>query len=43
MAKIYADGASEIVSSTAAERAASGKERYERWGGVVRKLGLKLD
>ncbi len=43
VAKIYADGASEIVSSTAAEHAASVKEQYERWGGVIRKLGLKLD
>jgi tripartite-type tricarboxylate transporter receptor subunit TctC len=43
VAKIYADGASEIVSSTPAEHAASVKEQYERWGGVIRKLGLKLD
>jgi tripartite-type tricarboxylate transporter receptor subunit TctC len=41
--KIYADGASEIVASSAAEHAASVKEQYERWGGVIRKLGLKLD
>jgi len=41
--KAYADGASEIVGSTAAEHAASVKEQYERWGGVIRKLGLKLD
>ena len=43
VAKIYADGASEIVSSTPAEHAASVREQYERWGGVIRKLGLKLD
>ena len=43
VAKIYADGASEIVGSTPAEHAASVKEQYERWGGVIRKLGLKLD
>lgn len=43
VAKIYADGASEIVGSTAAEHAASVKEQYDRWGGVIRKLGLKLD
>jgi tripartite-type tricarboxylate transporter receptor subunit TctC len=43
VAKIYADGASEIVASSAAEHAASVKEQYERWGGVIRKLGLKLD
>jgi len=43
VAKVYADGASEIVASSAAEHAASVKEQYERWGGVIRKLGLKLD
>lgn len=43
VAKIYADGASEIVGSTAADHAASVKEQYDRWGGVIRKLGLKLD
>jgi tripartite-type tricarboxylate transporter receptor subunit TctC len=43
VAKIYADGASEIVASSAAEHAASVKEQYERWGAVIRKLGLKLD
>ncbi|MDO9287066.1 MAG: tripartite tricarboxylate transporter substrate binding protein [Aquabacterium sp.] len=43
VAKIYADGASEIVASSAAEHAASVKEQHERWGGVIRKLGLKLD
>jgi len=43
LGKIYADGASEIVASSAAEHAASVQEQYERWGGVIRKLGLKLD
>ena len=43
VAKLYADGASEIVASSAADHAASVKEQYERWGGVIRKLGLKLD
>jgi tripartite-type tricarboxylate transporter receptor subunit TctC len=43
VAKIYADGASEIMASSAADHAASVKEQYERWGGVIRKLGLKLD
>ena len=41
--KVFADGGSEIVSSTAAEHAASVREQYDRWGGVIRKLGLKLD
>ena len=43
VAKAFADGATEIVASSAAEHAASVKEQYERWGGVIRKLGLKLD
>ncbi len=43
VAKLYADGASEIVASSAAEHAVSVKEQYERWGAVIRKLGLKLD
>lgn len=43
VAKLYADGASEIVASSAADHATSVKEQYERWGGVIRKLGLKLD
>ena len=43
VAKLYADGATEIVASSAAEHAASVKEQYERWGGVIRKLGIKLD
>ena len=43
VAKLYADGGTEIVASSAAEHAASVKEQYERWGGVIRKLGLKLD
>ena len=43
VAKVYADGASEIVASSAAEHAVSVKEQYERWGGMIRELGLKLD
>ncbi len=43
VAKLYADGASEIVASSAADHATSVKEQYERWGGVIRKLNLKLD
>ena len=43
VAKVYADGASEIVASSAAEHAVTVKEQYERWGAVIRKLGLKLD
>jgi tripartite-type tricarboxylate transporter receptor subunit TctC len=43
VAKLFADGATEIVASSAAEHAVSVKEQYERWGGVIRKLGIKLD
>ena len=43
VAKVYADGGSEIVASSAADHAVSVKEQYERWGAVIRKLGLKLD
>ncbi len=43
VAKLYTDNATEIVASSPAEHAASVKEQYERWGGVIRKLGLKLD
>ena len=43
VAKAFADGATEIVASSAAEHAVTVKEQYERWGAVIRKLGLKLD
>ena len=41
--KAFIDGGSEVLASRPAEHAAAVKEQYERWGGVVRKLGLKLD
>ena len=41
--KAFIDGGSEVLASTPAEHAAAVKEQYERWGGVIRKLGLKLD
>ena len=41
--KLFVDNGTEIVASSAADHAASVKEQYERWGGVIRKLGLKLD
>ena len=31
------------VGAAAAEHAASVKEQYERWGGVIRRLGIRLD
>jgi len=41
--KAFIDGGSEVLASSPAEHAAAVKEQYERWGNVVRKLGLKLD
>ena len=41
--KLFVDNGTEIVASSAADHATSVKEQYERWGGVIRKLGLKLD
>ncbi len=41
--KAFIDGGSEILASSPADHAAAIREQYERWGGVVRKLGLKLD
>ena len=43
VAKVCADGAIEIVATSAAEHAVSVQEQYERWGSVFRKLGLKPD
>ena len=41
--KAFIDGGSEVVASSPAEHAAVVREQYDRWGGVIRKLGLKLD
>jgi tripartite-type tricarboxylate transporter receptor subunit TctC len=41
--KAFIDGGSEVVASSPAEHAAAVREQYDRWGGVIRKLGLKLD
>lgn len=41
--KAFIDGGSEILASSPAEHAAAVREQHERWGGVIRKLGLKLD
>ena len=43
LVKVFADGGSEILASGPADHAASVKEQRERWGGVIRRLGLKLD
>ena len=41
--KAFIDGGNEILASTPADHAAAVKEQSERWGAVIRKLGLKLD
>ncbi|MES2716564.1 MAG: tripartite tricarboxylate transporter substrate binding protein [Pseudomonadota bacterium] len=41
--KAFIDGGSEILASSPSEHAAAVKEQHERWGSVIRKLGLKLD
>lgn len=41
--KAFIDGGSEILASSPAEHAAAVKEQHERWGAVIRRLGLKLD
>lgn len=41
--KVFVDGGTEIVASSPAEHAALVKDLYEKWGAVIRKLGLKLD
>lgn len=43
MEKLFVEGGAEVVASTPAEHAASVKEQSERWGGVIRRLNLKLD
>ncbi|WP_088280417.1 tripartite tricarboxylate transporter substrate binding protein [Ideonella sp. A 288] len=41
--KLFIDGGTEILASSAEDHARSVKEQHERWGAVIRKLGLKLD
>lgn len=41
--KSFVDGGSEVLATSPAEHLAAVKEQHERWGGVIRKLGLKLD
>lgn len=41
--KMFVDNATEVVASTAPEHAVLVKELYERFGEVIRRIGLKLD
>jgi tripartite-type tricarboxylate transporter receptor subunit TctC len=41
--KLFVDGGTEIVASSAEEHARSVKEQHERWGAVIRGLNLRLD
>ena len=41
--KAFIDGGSEVLASSPAEHAAAVKDQFERFGAVIRKLGLKLD
>jgi tripartite-type tricarboxylate transporter receptor subunit TctC len=41
--KLFVDGGTEIVASSAAEHAVVTKDLYEAFGAVIRRIGLKLD
>jgi tripartite-type tricarboxylate transporter receptor subunit TctC len=41
--KLFVDGGTEILASSAEDHARSVKEQYERWGAVIKRLGIKLD
>ncbi|MFO1326218.1 MAG: tripartite tricarboxylate transporter substrate binding protein [Rubrivivax sp.] len=41
--RLFVDGGTEIVASSAEEHARSVREQHERWGAVIRRLNLKLD
>jgi hypothetical protein len=43
LVKAFVDGGSEVLASSPAEHTAAVKDQYERFGAVIRKLGLKLD
>ncbi len=43
LVKAFVDGGSEILASSPSEHTAAVKDQYERFGVVIRKLGLKLD
>ena len=41
--KLYEENGTEVVASSPQEHARLVREWHERWGGLIRKLGLKLD
>jgi tripartite-type tricarboxylate transporter receptor subunit TctC len=41
--KMFVDGGTEIVASSPAEHAAVVKDLYDKFGEVIRRIGLKLD
>ena len=41
--KLFIDGGTEILASSPEEHARSVKEQYERWGTVIKRLGIRLD
>ncbi len=41
--EIYTRGGSDVVASSPEEHARILKDNYERWGAVIRKVGVKLD
>ncbi|MCS6781524.1 MAG: tripartite tricarboxylate transporter substrate-binding protein, partial [Geminicoccaceae bacterium] len=41
--KLFADGGSEASGMSPAEMARVARELYEKWGEVIREVGVKLD
>jgi tripartite-type tricarboxylate transporter receptor subunit TctC len=41
--RLFVEGGTEVVASTPEEHVRSVKEQYDRWGAVIKRLGLKLD
>ncbi|MFN0186576.1 MAG: Bug family tripartite tricarboxylate transporter substrate binding protein [Aquabacterium sp.] len=41
--KLFIDGGTEVVASSADEHARIFKDQYDRWGALIKRLGLKLD
>ena len=41
--KLYVDGGTEIAAGSPEQHANMVQDQYQRWGVVIRKLGLKLD
>jgi tripartite-type tricarboxylate transporter receptor subunit TctC len=41
--KLFVDGGTEVLASTPEEHAAAVKDQYQKFGEVIRRIGLKLD